>query len=184
MAEDREDVVLPLAPFDDPVEPVLAFHEVADDAAGDVGVTGGHRRLAEVAELVGQHRLELAQVHAVHEAQADEQVFLRLDEQVDERGPRHARRVHVRRDEHLVRFGRAEFVAELVDELEEDRVFVLRDLDVHLLVHRGPLKEALDQVQEEGAAQDQADDLDGRVLANVEAKHQTPTMAKRMTAPM
>ena len=40
-------------------------------------------------------------------------------------------------DEHLVRFRRAEFVAQLMDEPEQHRVFLLGDLDVHLLVHRG-----------------------------------------------
>ena len=90
----------------------------------------GHGALREMAELVRQHRLELAERHDVDQPQADLEILLRRDDEIQQRQVVEHRGIHARREIDLVGARRARFVGQPVDEFEQPRLLRARDLDV------------------------------------------------------
>ena len=162
VAEGRRKAALCLAPIQEVIQKVFPDHEIADDLPRDPGVGVRVRGLAEVPEFVGDHGLELAQVHTVHQAQADEHVALRFLHEIDERGAGDHGRVHIRADVNAVGFRCVKFLAELVDEAEEDGLLIFRDLDVPIFFARMPFEEALHEEEERDAEENDAANFDER----------------------
>lgn len=111
------------------LERLVELVALDDDVAGDLlrGVDPApdrHRALREVTELVGEHRLELAQREHVDEAEPDLQVLARRDDQVGEGQIVEDGGVDPGRDEDAVRPGGARLVGEAVQEGEQARVLV------------------------------------------------------------
>jgi hypothetical protein len=112
----------------DVVERIAPRDQVAGDLLGDIyPAPDRHRALAEVAEFVRQHRAELAQRQRVDQRQPDFQVFLRWENQVEQRQVIEHGGIHARRQEDLVRTRRPGGIGQLVQKGEQARLLGGRD---------------------------------------------------------
>jgi hypothetical protein len=141
------------------VEPVAAVDHIGDDAVGGIDVAAElHAVLREVAELVSQHRLELGEIETIDQPQADDQVLLRREEEVQHRFIERNRGVHVGGEEDAVREGRAGLLAQFADEGEQVGLFGFSDFDAHAGIDARALEESLDEEEAEQPGEDAADD--------------------------
>jgi hypothetical protein len=135
------------------VEPVPVFHDSPEGAVGDVHVLPQlHAALREVAELVGQKRLELAEGQDVDQAETQVQVLGHGPHQGQEGLLVEGRGVHVRAQENAVRHRRPHVRTHPADEREQPRLLLLGDLDLEGLALPVPLEKPLDEVQENDEA--------------------------------
>jgi hypothetical protein len=104
---------------------------VRGDLLGDVHpATHGHGFLCEVAELMRQHGLQLAEREHVHQAEPDFEILARGEQQVRDREIVEHRRVHATREVNAMRTRRPGFGGELVQEFEERGLLGGSDFDV------------------------------------------------------
>src|SRR5262249_25573416 len=117
-----------------------------------------HALLRKVAEFVRQHGLELAEIEHVDKAEPDQQVLARRENQIEEGGMIEDGGVDVRREINAPGKGRPGLGADPADEREQLRLLDFLDLDEQRLVLARALEQAFEEVKEEQAGADDADD--------------------------
>ena len=111
------------------VQCIALGNHLGGDLLGDVDPAADrHRALGEVAELVGQHGLELAQGQHVDQRQTDLQVLARGKQQVQQGQVVEHRRIHPGGEEHPVRSWCSGLIGQLVEEGEQLRLIGFADL--------------------------------------------------------
>jgi hypothetical protein len=149
----------PAHPGDAEVEAAQGLQEVVqhvalgDQARGDLlghidPAPYGHGPLREMAELMGQHRAQLAAVQHIDQAQADLEVLLGRPKQVQRRQVVEHGRIDAGRDQHAVRPRRADRVGNGVQLDEEGRL--VSGLDLQAVVFAAALAEEQGLEHEEG----------------------------------